>query len=541
MDRAIKHLIRVSSENNRDFNKDLALIINDMKVLRIINGLKDLFQENRKNFLKRENQAKSKKTNFSGEVSLLPIPFLTNFIKRVAINDFERLKEFTSNLNILGIMVIEHLELSQNYIGKVAGFLSKLIEICEQSSFFFGMVRSKDTSKIEFSVISLDPRPITDIIFKDAYAVINSSGTVNEEFYCDVLGLYDFERKVKILKMSYPFPKKNVMVMLDKNLTSKFRERSKKMYNSYAETIKSVVINTPGNTGVFCPSYGMIEELKKTGIIKSIENSGKIVFLEEKGITALDNDGIIEDFFDESKKKGAVLIGVLGGRNSEGKDYSGDKMNSVILAGLPFAPPKPSLKAQINYYEYKFPKKGEAFGYYIPALDKSNQACGRPIRKKSDKGAIILLDYRYGNFKELLSDWIKEKIEVTDIESVDYGSRIYNFFKSGKKRKSPPPKVMMKKNERSKSKYKLIYILKLENEKWYVGGTNNLKNRLIAHRSGRRSPWTQMNKIITVEEVIEGGDLKTITLNYMRKYGWRNVRGYAWSQWNMKHPPRELR
>ena len=50
-----------------------------------------------------------------------------------------------------------------------------------------------------------------------------------------------------------------------------------------------------------------------------------------------------------------------------------------------------------------------------------------------------------------------------------------------------------------------------------------------------------MNKIIALEEVRENADLKEVTLEFMRKYGWENVRGYAWSQWNMKNTPRELR
>ena len=50
-----------------------------------------------------------------------------------------------------------------------------------------------------------------------------------------------------------------------------------------------------------------------------------------------------------------------------------------------------------------------------------------------------------------------------------------------------------------------------------------------------------MNRVIDVKEKILNDDLKEITLDYMKKYGWENVRGYAWSQWNMKNPPRELR
>ena len=97
-----------------------------------------------------------------------------------------------------------------------------------------------------------------------------------------------------------------------------------------------------------------------------------------------------------------------------------------------------------------------------------------------------------------------------------------------------------------------VYVLKLENNKWYVGKTKDrqmiylLKTERLFYltkrfKSGTRSPWTQMNKIIGVEEIIEDGDLKTITLDYMKRYGWENVRGYAWSQWNMKYPPKELR
>lgn len=87
----------------------------------------------------------------------------------------------------------------------------------------------------------------------------------------------------------------------------------------------------------------------------------------------------------------------------------------------------------------------------------------------------------------------------------------------------------------------VVYILKLENHKWYVGKTSKLDRRLEEHKKGYRSPWTQINKIISVEKIIKNGDLKSITLDYMRKYGWENVRGYAWSQWNMKRPPKELR
>jgi len=87
----------------------------------------------------------------------------------------------------------------------------------------------------------------------------------------------------------------------------------------------------------------------------------------------------------------------------------------------------------------------------------------------------------------------------------------------------------------------LVYILRLKNDKWWVGKTTNIKRTLKKIRNGKGSPWTVINRLIKLEELREKTDLKEVTLEYMRNYGWENVRGYAWSQWNMKNPPKELR
>ena len=73
-----------------------------------------------------------------------------------------------------------------------------------------------------------------------------------------------------------------------------------------------------------------------------------------------------------------------------------------------------------------------------------------------------------------------------------------------------------------------------------VGKSSNVNIR-VSNLKKKGNYWIQMNKLIALEEVRENADLKEVTLEYMREYGWENVRGYAWSQWNMKNPPKELR
>ena len=66
--------------------------------------------------------------------------------------------------------------------------------------------------------------------------------------------------------------------------------------------------------------------------------------------------------------------------------------------------------------------------YTVPAFEKSNQACGRPIRKMDDKGAVILMDDRFVNYGDLLSNWIQEFIQEVPNSDGAMGSTLRQFF-----------------------------------------------------------------------------------------------------------------
>jgi hypothetical protein len=75
-----------------------------------------------------------------------------------------------------------------------------------------------------------------------------------------------------------------------------------------------------------------------------------------------------------------------------------------------------------------------------------------------------------------------------------------------------------------------IYILKLENNKYYIGKTSNPDIRINKHfdMSSYGSLWTKRNKPISVEKIIpdcDDYDEDKYTRMYMDKYGIENVRG----------------
>lgn len=74
----------------------------------------------------------------------------------------------------------------------------------------------------------------------------------------------------------------------------------------------------------------------------------------------------------------------------------------------------------------------------------------------------------------------------------------------------------------------IIYILELDNNKFYVGKTKNLINRILDHFTENGSEWTKKYKPIKIINVINKADNfeeEKQTLLLMDKYGINNVRG----------------
>ena len=73
-----------------------------------------------------------------------------------------------------------------------------------------------------------------------------------------------------------------------------------------------------------------------------------------------------------------------------------------------------------------------------------------------------------------------------------------------------------------------IYIIQLEQGKYYIGKTNNPQFRLESHFKSNGSEWTKIYKPLRVIEVkpnCDDYDEDKITIQYMDKYGINNVRG----------------
>ena len=85
----------------------------------------------------------------------------------------------------------------------------------------------------------------------------------------------------------------------------------------------------------------------------------------------------------------------------------------------------------------------------------------------------------------------------------------------------------------SQRKSEKIYILELEDSKYYVGRTNDVQRRIEEHIKGIGSMWTKKHKVLKLLKVIENCnsfDEDKYVKMLMKEHGIANVRGGAYSQ-----------
>jgi len=220
-------------------------------------------------------------------------------------------------------------------------------------------------------------------------------------YFRDLLGS-DKDDYHMILKS--PFDKDNLLILINGYTSTRYKDRSK-TYSDIAKAIYDFSNAKEGNYIVFFPSYAYLNAVYEQ--FKG-EHPEIYTIKEESNLTKLQR----EEFLNEFSNKGRLIsFCVLGGSFSEGIDLVGDKLIGAIIVGVGM--PQISRERDIlkGYFELNY-NRGFDYAYTFPGMNKVMQAVGRVIRTENDKGAILLIDYRYltNKYTSLMpSEWSNHK------------------------------------------------------------------------------------------------------------------------------------
>ncbi len=230
----------------------------------------------------------------------------------------------------------------------------------------------------------------------DAHLSVHMSGTLAPlEEYRDSLGLGP---KARLLEVPSHFPPENRKFLFDPSVTTRFEElkHDPRAIQRLADRLAEVLQALPVKTAVFFPSFDLMQRVLDAGLQTQLPGN---VFIEYSKLPSGDLWRSIEGW--KKDPEGTILLGVAGGRLSEGIDYPDEELEAVVLVGIPY--PRPTAKREaLRRYLDSTVGRGWEYTVEAPAQRAILQACGRMIRSEHDRGIAIVLDRRATSFASSL-------------------------------------------------------------------------------------------------------------------------------------------
>jgi chromosome transmission fidelity protein 1 len=309
---------------------------------------------------------------------------------------------------------------------QIQNFLTTLMNPSKEGRFFW----SKENAAVVLRYMLLDPSEHFRDIVEDARAVILAGGTMSPmEDYTQQL--FPYLPSVSTLSCGHIIPSSNLLVRTisaddDGPLEFNYKTRSSThMMQRLGKAMLAVLPHITGGTVVFFASYAYLEQVQKQwdqdGIGAQL-SALKSVFFDSRAISVEDTFRSYSDAV-TADPRGALLFSVIGGKLSEGINFSDDLGRCVMVIGLPFPNLEtPEWKAKMQYLDSRAATRGEVGSKASRehaenvCMRAVNQAIGRAIRHKGDWANILLFDARYAQqrVQAKLPGWIKESLPVRE-------------------------------------------------------------------------------------------------------------------------------
>jgi DNA excision repair protein ERCC-2 len=298
-----------------------------------------------------------------------------------------RLKEAARSFSILGELIRDRRRLAgrvpRSALGNLGAFLEHWLDSDDETA--AKMVGREPDGYIESFLVDTAQacRFLTELA-----GSVHASGTLAPlEEYRDALGLGEDTH----LHMSpSPFDPKGLRTLVTRGLTTRYEslKDDPRLTDRLQEATRAFAAATGVKTAVFFPSHDLLAQFRDVGVFEGLPHP---VIQEERGMPQAELAGRLAEF--RRLAGPALLVGVLGGRLSEGIDYPGRDLEAMIVIGTPYPKPSAHQRALLQWFE-KTAGRGWEYTVTAPAARRLRQGLGRIRRRPEDQGLAIILDQR---------------------------------------------------------------------------------------------------------------------------------------------------
>ncbi|XP_053742276.1 ATP-dependent DNA helicase DDX11 isoform X1 [Synchiropus splendidus] len=328
--------------------------------------------------------------------------------------------------------------LSASPMMQVEGFFKALTNSNTDGRVVLNRQGTLSESSVKF--LLLNPAVHFAQVLQECRAVIIAGGTMQpvSDFKQELLFSAGVEEeRITEFSCSHVIPPENILPIVlcsgpsGQELDFTFQNReSPQMMDETGRILSNICNVVPGGVVCFFPSYEysrrIVSHWETSGTLTRLANKKKI-FQEPKKANQVDQ--VLNEFsrciqrcsVSGSSLTGALLFSVVGGKMSEGINFSDDLGRCVVMVGMPYPNIKsPELQEKMAYldkhltFHFQPHTGGRSPGQALIenlCMKAVNQSIGRAIRHRGDYSSIVLCDHRYSRPATLskLPGWIKQR------------------------------------------------------------------------------------------------------------------------------------
>ncbi|XP_069338154.1 putative ATP-dependent DNA helicase DDX11-like protein 8 isoform X2 [Eulemur rufifrons] len=320
----------------------------------------------------------------------------------------------------------------------VEGFLAALTTANQDGRVILSRQDTLSQSSLKF--LLLNPAVHFAQVVKECRALVIAGGTLQpvSDFREQLLACAGAEaERVVEFSCGHVIPPDNILPIVlcsgvsGQPLEFTFQHRELPQMMDEAGRILCNLCNVvPGGVVCFFPSYEYQRRVhahwEKSGLLGRLAARKKI-FQEPKSANQVEQ--VLTEYSKciercgqaKGRVTGALLFSVVGGKMSEGINFSDNLGRCVVMVGMPYPNVRsPELQEKMAYLDQTLPRRpgtappGRALVENL-CMKAVNQSIGRAIRHQRDFASIVLLDQRYARRPVLakLPAWIRDRVEVT--------------------------------------------------------------------------------------------------------------------------------